>query len=643
MSRLKALRPRRGIFAVLICALLASCGGDSSGPVDKIGPPAAVAVVSGGGQTATVSSSLPAPIVVRVTDAAGHALSAITVTWAVASGNGTLAEPTSVTDAQGTATTHWSLGTVATEQSITARATGTPAVTITARGTAAAASTAKLLSGADQTGAANSEITPLAIQVTDVFGNGVPNAAVQWAVELGGGAINPATSTTDSTGRATATWKLGTRTGPQRASGFASTLPAQRITFSATAIAGPATRVTVTEDSLRFSALQDSVLLTASAEDAFGNAVTGTGITWTSQATSIATVSATGRVIAAGNGTTVVKATAGSAVSDSVIVRVQQIAASITLSAHAVTLSALGRKISLGFAVKDKNGFALAVPQIEWSALDPATATVDASGSVTAVAIGVARIRISTAALADTANITVRQIPASISLTPTSLNLNTGQAQTMTASLADSSGALIPAATADGALRFTTSQAAVASVDATTGAINALTAGTVVIRAQSVTVPAIADSSYIAVTAANSILATAIPFGSTGTLSLARNQTLRVPVTIDMSRVSATGDLGAADVKVRFSATALQFDSAQVVAGAVGNLSATGEYSIAFAGTNAVGASSVIVGTVFLKVLPTAVRSTDAVLNLIFPYAPVSTGIVNYQAPVVLPGRVRIQ
>ena len=70
------------------------------------------------------------------------------------------------------------------------------------------------------------------------------------------------------------------------------------------------TRVTVSPRSLRFSALEDTLRLTAQVHDQNGEPMTGVSVTWSSGDPSVATVDASGLVRSAGNGAVVVTATA---------------------------------------------------------------------------------------------------------------------------------------------------------------------------------------------------------------------------------------------------------------------------------------------------------------------------------------------
>ena len=70
-----------------------------------------VEIVSGDGQEGLSEQLLPEPLVVRLEDQGGTAAAGIAVTFTPASGSGTVSESTVTTDADGMASTEWTLGT----------------------------------------------------------------------------------------------------------------------------------------------------------------------------------------------------------------------------------------------------------------------------------------------------------------------------------------------------------------------------------------------------------------------------------------------------------------------------------------------------------------------------------------------------
>ena len=73
-----------------------------------------------------------------------------------------------------------------------------------------------------------------------------------------------------------------------------------------------ATSVTLTVTNLSFASLGQTQQLTATVQDQNGATMNGASVTWSTSATSVATVSASGLVTAVANGTATITATAGS-------------------------------------------------------------------------------------------------------------------------------------------------------------------------------------------------------------------------------------------------------------------------------------------------------------------------------------------
>jgi hypothetical protein len=92
-----------------------------------------IAKSSGDSQQATMSSTLAAPLVVTVTNAAGAAVSGARVTWAASPGSGVVSASASSTDANGRASIRWTLDSTFMLNSVTASITGS-SVTFTALG-----------------------------------------------------------------------------------------------------------------------------------------------------------------------------------------------------------------------------------------------------------------------------------------------------------------------------------------------------------------------------------------------------------------------------------------------------------------------------------------------------------------------------
>jgi hypothetical protein len=114
---------------------------------------------------------------------------------------------------------------------------------------------------------------------------------------------------------------------------------------------------------------------------------------------------------------------------------------------------------------------------VTWTSLTPGIATVDASGHVVAVGPGLGLIEALGSRKADTAQVLVRQILASVSVTPDSITLPLQGVDTLTAIAADANGFAI----ADLPLIWTSDATAVATV--ANGVVTAVDTGTTTVRA----------------------------------------------------------------------------------------------------------------------------------------------------------------
>ena len=113
---------RTAVASILAVVFAWSCSKDSSsGPV--VGPPAQLDVVSGDAQQGVVGKELASPVVVRVFDAKGRAISGQIMNFRVTAGGGSVFAGTATTNSDGVAQERWTLGTAAgAEQTLEARA-----------------------------------------------------------------------------------------------------------------------------------------------------------------------------------------------------------------------------------------------------------------------------------------------------------------------------------------------------------------------------------------------------------------------------------------------------------------------------------------------------------------------------------------
>lgn len=160
--------------------LLASCGGGDGGGGDV--PDPVVQLVkwtpSGDNQTDTVAQLLAKVIRVKVT-VDGAVTGGINVHFS----GGNLGSPNVLTDANGVATSTWTLSEVAGPQEVTASVDGAVGSPVTFHATALPGPAQKLVMvGGDGNVVDTNHVFPgFAVAVTDTFGNGIKDVWVHWS------------------------------------------------------------------------------------------------------------------------------------------------------------------------------------------------------------------------------------------------------------------------------------------------------------------------------------------------------------------------------------------------------------------------------------------------------------------------------
>ncbi|HMU61680.1 MAG TPA: hypothetical protein PKA66_07850, partial [Gemmatimonadales bacterium] len=251
------------------------------------GLPAALALVSGNAQSATVATPLPDSLRVRVTDSKDRPVEGIKVAFTTTLGGGNAVPDTGITNADGRAGTRWLLGSTAGAQRMQAMVVGPTsggALTLNfdATAVAAAADTVFAVRGTNQSAEVGAPLTDsLVVKVTDRFGNAVSGTAVAWA-PTGGGSVSPAANVTGTTGTSATARTLGPTAGPQGATATAGTLKGSPVTFAMTAVpAAPTSLVKATGDNQSGAVsapLADSLVVRLL--DGTGNGVPGRNVTF---------------------------------------------------------------------------------------------------------------------------------------------------------------------------------------------------------------------------------------------------------------------------------------------------------------------------------------------------------------------------
>lgn len=222
--------------ALLAIVITFGCGGS-----DSVAPtvPPALKVQSGASQSVMVATATPVSPSVMLTDSHGGHPAGVTVTFTPDSGAGSVSTPSAKTDNSGVASAGvWTIGTVATEQRLTASATVDGTVvntTLSVTALPGRPAVIKIVSGDAQNGPYGATlITPIQVAVTDQYGNAKPGVSVRFSVDTGG--VTAAADTTAADGTASTRVRLPVTTGSVVLSIAADSVPAVTSTFTSRGI-----------------------------------------------------------------------------------------------------------------------------------------------------------------------------------------------------------------------------------------------------------------------------------------------------------------------------------------------------------------------------------------------------------------------
>ena len=259
------------------------------------GAPTQMAVNAGNGQTATAGSAVAVAPSVRVADVSNNPVSGVAVTFAVASGGGSVIPTTAVaTNASGVAAaTSWTLGTAAGANTLTADAApagiaGDP-VTFTATAVAGGAGRLGMVTQPPAAAVNGAALTTApVVQLQDVNGNPVTTAGIAITAAIGsgpGGAVLGGLTTvgTDANGRATFTGLSITGLAGAYTLQFTSPGVTGVTSAAVTVSAGAATRLTITTEppATAQSGLVIAPAMIVQVQDVSGNLVSSSTATVT--------------------------------------------------------------------------------------------------------------------------------------------------------------------------------------------------------------------------------------------------------------------------------------------------------------------------------------------------------------------------
>ncbi len=248
--------------------------------------PTDLVLVSGSGQVAPGGFEVAEDLVVRLQDDNGNGIGGRPITWVVPAGAGSVTPVNTTTNANGLATTRWTLPTLVGNYTVSAVFSGLPPVPFTATATADVPTTIEEAGGNNQSAPVGTSLpNPLVVKVTDATGNPVTGVSVNWTAE-GGGSVSAATSGTNASGLAQITRTVGATPGQYTTRAEVGGLSGSPVTFASTATVGPPARLAITtapgSPTVSGDALSPAPVIQV--QDLQGNAVgspLGSGITVT--------------------------------------------------------------------------------------------------------------------------------------------------------------------------------------------------------------------------------------------------------------------------------------------------------------------------------------------------------------------------
>jgi uncharacterized protein YjdB len=280
-----------------------------------------------------------------------------------------------------------------------------------------------------------------------------------------------------------------------------------------------------------------TVQLTATLKDSVGNVLGGRTVTWSSGNPNVATVSSTGVVTAMTVGTATISASSGGQTGTAQITVTAVVVSSVVVSPGWADLSAR-QTLQLTATPLDANGNPIGGVTVTWVSNAPSLASVSPSGLVTVLSTsgtGTAQIYANAGGQQGHSTITFIAAPvATVTLSPTTVTLNSGQTSQLTATAKDQYGDVV---TTDAAT-WNSSNTSVATVSSS-GLVKAVGSGSASVT---VTIGGVQATASITVAQASVASVTVAPT----TLSLTAGQS---------SGLTATAKDGSGNVLTGYPAT----------------------------------------------------------------------------------------
>ena len=290
-----------------LATLVLGCGGGGGGTPP--GPtPSSVTKTGGDNQVGAAGTALSTPLEVIVKDGSGNPMAGINVSFAAATGGGSVAPTSTSTGADGKATTTRTLGPGAGTQTTSATVSGVTPASFSSIATIQGAVTIAVGGSAARSDSAKATAAPaLAVVIKDQNGAAVQGVIVTWSA-TGGGQLTQTVDTTDVAGNSSVTWTFGTVAGNQTAQASVTGLVGSPIVFTGTVGAGNAVSMASFGGDNQTGNISTALAnpLQVKVVDQFGNGASGATIAWASTSDSASVAPPSSMSNAAGIAQTVV-------------------------------------------------------------------------------------------------------------------------------------------------------------------------------------------------------------------------------------------------------------------------------------------------------------------------------------------------
>jgi alpha-tubulin suppressor-like RCC1 family protein/uncharacterized protein YjdB len=349
---------------------------------------------------------------------------------------------------------------------------------------------------------------------------------------------------------------------PRFLSGFGSLL-----VLSVLSCSEPTAPVRVAELRINFAALElasgASAQLSVVALDAKQRELEGISVQWSSADTSVATVSASGRVTAAvlrGGlvGSTRISATAGEVRAEVAVTVAVVPVAHVVIDPRSARLTR-GDSLRLSATLRDSTGAMLTGRDVTWSSSASTTVAVSADGLILAITPGTAVIRARAGSVGDSVTVTVPAPVASVEIAgvPASGGLAVGQTVTLTATPKSASGGVL----SDRNVVWSVAPTGVLTVS-DAGVVTATAAGRATLTAESETVRGTASLTAwieVAPPAAGGVAKTDTLLGGAVTLTVQPGSTDATALTVVPADIAPGDDRLLAGTAFTFGPRGTQF------------------------------------------------------------------------------------